>query len=218
MRLEPNKTKSNPTQPARKGRAKGRGVPLFLSVMIRMGPQLGTPSGKWRHWEDGWKRPTKELLTVVGQGLGRSKLWIPSGQDDQRPQGPPGTAGTPGTPGTTRDSRATLVKRVRFPVSPRGVGNRASGEPAVRAVPSAEDVTRLRTARQGTLTRCEPQSCWATPRSAEPSSEKLGITPVMTRYFRVLPAPKSSSRFLVVSRKGQNRDIGEKQLADEFVK
>ena len=183
-----------------------------------MGAQLGTPSGKWRHWEDGWKRPTKELFTVVGQGLGRSKLWTPGGQDNQGPQGPPGTPGTPGTPGKTRDSRATLVKRVRSPVSPRGAGNRASGEAAVRALPSVEEVRRLRTARQGTLTGCEPQSCWATPRSAEPSSEKLGITPVMTRYFRVLPAPKSSSRSLVVSRKGQNRDTGEKQAANKFVK
>lgn len=188
---------------------------LFLSVATRMGAQLGTPSGKWRHWEDGWKRPTKELLTVVGQGLGRSKLWTPGGQHNQGPQGPPGT---PRTPGTTKDSRATLVKRVRFPVSPRGAGNRASGEAAVRALPSVEEVRRLRTARQGTLRGCEPQRCWATPRSAEPSSEKLGTTPVMTRYFRVLPAPQNSSRSLMVSRKGQNRDTGGKQSADKFVK
>ncbi|MXQ87703.1 hypothetical protein E5288_WYG018062 [Bos mutus] len=40
----------------------------------------------------------------------------------------------------------------------------------------------------------------------------------MTRYFRVLPAPQNSSRSLMVSRKGQNRDTGGKQSADKFVK
>lgn len=84
----------------------------------------------------------------------------------------------------------------------------------MEALPSAEEVRRLRTHDRG-LTDASP-GCWAR-RDRRLRSGKLGITPVMTRYFRVLPPPK-----VALARgslpKGQSRDTGEEQSADKFVK
>eukprot|EP00070_Physeter_catodon_P010294 XP_007122575.1 coiled-coil domain-containing protein 121 isoform X1 [Physeter catodon] len=166
-----------------------------------MGPKLGTEAGKWRHWEDDWSRPPKEPLTVVGQGLGRAKLWTPGGQDEK---GPPG-------------SHTTKVKRVPFPVGPPRAGNRAAGEPAARARPAAEEVKRLRAGRAGTRAGCERRSCWAAPRAAETTPEKLDKPSARGRRFRVSPAPDRRALSLTASAK-VHRDFGEERLVAEFVK
>ncbi|XP_059973909.1 coiled-coil domain-containing protein 121 [Mesoplodon densirostris] len=166
-----------------------------------MGVQLRTEAGKWRHCEDDWSRPPEEPLTVVGQGLGRAKLWTPGGQDDK---GPPG-------------SHTTKVKRVPFPVGPPRAGNRAAGEPAARARPAAEEVKRLRAGRAGTRAGCERRSCWVPPRAAETSPEKLEKPSALGRRFRVSPAPDRRALSLAVSAK-VHRDFGEERLDAEFVK
>ncbi|KAM9053391.1 coiled-coil domain-containing protein 121 [Megaptera novaeangliae] len=166
-----------------------------------MGAQLGTEAGKWRHWEDDWSRPPKEPLIVVGQGLGRANLWTPGGRDDK---GPPG-------------SHTAKVKRVPFPVGPPRAGNRAAGEPAARARPAAEAVKRLRAGRAGTRAGCEPRSCWAAPRAAETSPEKLEKPSALGRRFRVSPARDRRAVSLAVSAK-VHRDFGKERLVAEFVK
>ncbi|ELK00975.1 Coiled-coil domain-containing protein 121 [Pteropus alecto] len=119
------------------------------------------------------------MLSVVGLGLGRPKLWFPREEDEM---------------GSRRQGSRSKKKRVHFTFVPRKAGKRATKESTASILSAMEKIKQLR----ASLARSRVGR-WAERRRTEHRTEKLRKPPPRGHRFRVMQARGASSEGVSLS-------------------